>query len=230
MTPGRRESAHSYTDQVRETLLKAIAEGTLEAGSVYPMQLLAEQLGVSRTPVREALLQLQQRSLIRIERNQGVRILGHTEADLREVFQLREWLEVPATEAAAGNVGEADAAALQEAFQRLVAAAEAGDVAGFAYLDRDFHSAVLALSGNARVVQIVSELREFLISRGYASSGLGGSLVEIARQHEPILTALLRQDAAAAGAAMAQHIRRIAEATISAASGVPSAFDVEAPV
>src|SRR4051812_11027910 len=135
MASGRRPgSGDTYTDQVRETLVAAIADGALEAGRVYPMQALAEQLGVSRTPVREALLQLQQRSLIRMERNQGVRILSRTIDDLGDVFQIRQWLEVPAAQAAAANMREEDDAALADCFERMTIAAEAGDVAAFALL------------------------------------------------------------------------------------------------
>lgn len=208
----------SYTDQVRETLIRAIADGALEAGSVYPMSLLAEQLGVSRTPVREALLQLQQRSLIRIERNQGVRILGRTTNDLRDVFQVREWLEVPAAQAAAERMTDEDQQALADCYARLREAANAGDPAEFALLDRDFHALILELSGNARVVRVVTELREFLISHGYATTWTIDALPEIARQHEPILAALTERDGPAAAAAMADHVRRTAAATINAAS------------
>jgi len=220
MASGRRaRTGETYTDQVRETLVTAIADGVLEAGRVYPMQVLAEQLGVSRTPVREALLQLQERSLIRMERNHGVRILPRTVDDLADVFQIRRWLEVPATEAAAARLRAEDDVALSACLERMTSAAAAGDVAAFALLDRDFHALILERSGNARVARLVAELRDFLIAHGHATSWIEGGLPEVAAQHEPILAALARRDGPAAAAAMADHLSRVAEATIAAASG-----------
>jgi DNA-binding GntR family transcriptional regulator len=229
MPSGRRPgSGDTYTDQVRETLVTAIADGVLEAGRVYPMQVLAEQLGVSRTPVREALLQLQQRSLIRIERNQGVRILRRTIDDLGDVFQIRQWLEVPAAEAAAANMRDEDDAALSDCFGRMMIAAEAGDVAAFALIDRDFHAVILERSGNDRVVQVVNELREFLITHGHATTWVEGALMEVAGQHEPIMVALAERDGRAAAAAMADHLSRIAKATIAAATADASGDAISA--
>jgi DNA-binding GntR family transcriptional regulator len=209
----------SFADQIRETLIQAIADRSLEPGRVYPIQALADQLGVSRTPVREALLQLQQMSLIRIERNQGVLILDRSVDDLRDVFQVRRWLEVPATRIAAAHLTDDDDRALTECFTRMVSAAEADAAADFAAIDRDFHALILERSGNDRVVAMVNGLREFLISHGHATTWRGPALREIAQQHEPILAALAARDGDRAADAMADHLDRIARETMEANAG-----------
>ena len=100
----------------RRAVLAAIADGRLEPGGRYSVAQLAEQLGISRTPVREALLVLEREGRVRFERNKGVRVLETTAADIAEVFELRLLLEVPAAARACGVV---DTEALKAA-RRLV--------------------------------------------------------------------------------------------------------------
>ena len=102
----RRSPAHA-----RAAVLAAIADGRLEPGGRYSVAQLAEQLGISRTPVREALLVLEREGRVRFERNRGVRILETTAADVAEVFELRLLLEVPAAAKACGAVDTGDALA-----------------------------------------------------------------------------------------------------------------------
>ena len=94
----------------RQAVLAAIADGRLEPGGRYSVAQLAEQLGVSRTPVREALLVLEREGRVRFERNRGVRVLETTAADVAEVFELRLLLEVPAAARACGIVDARGAA------------------------------------------------------------------------------------------------------------------------
>ena len=87
----------TLTTRALEALRAAIVDGRLVAGERYSVAQLAERFGVSRTPVREALLVLERQGVVRFERNRGVRVLETTAHDLEEVFALRLLLEVPAT-------------------------------------------------------------------------------------------------------------------------------------
>lgn len=208
------DRAENFTQQVRETLVSAIASGSLERGGIYSMQVLADQLGVSRTPVREAMLQLQQRGLVKMLRNQGALILGPTLDDLRQIFQLRRWLEVPATREAVANAGEQDRAALWAHFREMEAAAARDDAAAVDREDRLLHSRLLALSGNDRVVTVLDDVRSFMIAHGHTTTGRSRSLREIVAQHEPILAAFDAGDADAAAAAMERHLEATETATL----------------
>jgi DNA-binding GntR family transcriptional regulator len=108
----------------RRAVLAAIADGRLEPGGRYSVAQLAEQLGISRTPVREALLVLEREGRVRFERNKGVRVLETTATDVAEVFELRLLLEVPA---AAKACGERDAQEASAEHRAILAALEAGD-------------------------------------------------------------------------------------------------------
>ncbi len=195
-----------------------LASGGLEVGRVYPIQTLADQMGVSRTPVREALLQLQQAGLVRILPNQGVLVVGRTVEDLRQVFQIRTWLEVPAVREAVVRADVDAVASLRASYARLAALADADDRAGVEAEDRAFHALLLETAGNRRLADVVGHLRDFLISNGYASTGHERSLRDLALEHLPIVEAVAAGDADAAAAAMESHLARTAEVTIELAT------------
>jgi DNA-binding GntR family transcriptional regulator len=189
----------------RRAVLAAIADGRLEAGGRYSVAQLAEQLGVSRTPVREALLVLEREGRVRFERNKGVRVLETTAADVAEVFELRLLLEVPATARACGIV---ETEALQAELDAMGEAARAGDEAAFMDRDERFHELILLAAGNRRLAAIVAGLRDTVRGRGASTVGRSRSLDEIQAEHGAILDALIAGDADRAGAAMRYHLRR----------------------
>jgi DNA-binding GntR family transcriptional regulator len=172
----------------RQAVLAAIADGRLEPGGRYSVAQLAEQLGISRTPVREALLVLEREGRVRFERNKGVRVLETTAADVAEVFELRLLLEVPAAAKACGVV-EAD---------ELRAALDAGD-------GERFHELIVLAAGNRRLAAIVAGLREAL------AGAAARDAQEAAAEHHAILAALEAGDADRAAAAMRYHLLRTAE-------------------
>jgi DNA-binding GntR family transcriptional regulator len=178
----------TLASHARTAVLAAIGNGRLERGALHSVAQLAEQLGVSRTPVREALLMLEREGRVRFERNRGVRILAPTAHDIAEVFELRLLLEVPAAAKACGAV---DTGALQ-------AALDEGD-------GERFHEEILLAAGNRRLATIVGSLRDVLARPG------GRDAEEVAAEHRAILDALQATDADRAAAAMRYHLRRTAE-------------------
>ena len=96
-------------------------------GSLHSVAELAETLGVSRTPVREALIELASRGMVQFERNRGVRILQTSIHDLEEIFEIRLMLEVPATAQAVGRMSPAEIRALRGQLTLMEQAAAAGD-------------------------------------------------------------------------------------------------------
>jgi len=189
----------------RQAVLAAIADGRMGAGQRYSVAQLAEQLGISRTPVREALLVLEREGRVRFERNRGVRVIETTAADMAEVFELRLLLEVPATVKACGVV---DADAVQAELDAMGSLARAGDEAGFMDRDERFHELILLAAGNRRLAAIVAGLRDTVRGRGASTVGRSRSLDEILAEHAAILDALRAGDADRAGAAMRYHLSR----------------------
>ena len=195
----------TLASHARTAVLAAIGDGRLEPGALHSVAQLAEQLGVSRTPVREALLMLEREGRVRFERNRGVRILAPSAHDIAEVFELRLLLEVPSTVSAAGRV---DLDALAVELDGMSAAAETGDEGAFMDHDERFHALILAASGNRRLVTAVAALRDAVRGRGASTVGRSRSLQELEAEHAAILDALRAGDGDRAGAAMRYHLRR----------------------
>lgn len=201
----------NLTEQVHDALAAAIVDGTLEPGQLYSVQALADQFGVSRTPVREAMLQLARRGLVEMVRNQGVLIVKRSLDDLRDIFQVRLWLEVPAVREAARRAGDDDRRRFHGHYARMRSAALEGDAAALEREDRLLHEAILERSGNLRLVHMIDELRDYVIAHGQTTSGRSRTLLEIVEEHDAILAAIDRGDPDAAAAAMERHISSTAE-------------------
>jgi DNA-binding GntR family transcriptional regulator len=201
----------SRTDSVLGVLSEAIADGRLVPGSLHSAQSLALQLGVSRTPVREALLQLARDGTVRFERNRGVRIVQNSEQDLRDMYQMREWLEVPAAALAAAWRTEKQLEEMQLALDGMVLAAKQHDLSAFGRHDRRFHRVFLEASGNARVAPYVATLRELLLRREAVTVNRGRDPMEVVVEHRLIIAAIAARDAGAAAAAVHAHLQRAIE-------------------
>jgi DNA-binding GntR family transcriptional regulator len=178
----------------------------LEAGEIYSASYLAERLGVSPTPVREAMLDLANGGLVEPVRNRGFRILTPDEADLDEISELRVMLEVPAMRAVVERASDAQLAELADVIADIESAAEAGDVAAFLLSDREFHLGLLKLHGNGRLLRLVAQLRDQTRLAGITELAREGNLAASAREHRDILESLRRRDADRAEALMRTHL------------------------
>jgi DNA-binding GntR family transcriptional regulator len=190
----------------REAVLAAIADGSLVPGARYSVATLADELGVSRTPVREALLMLEREGRVRFERNRGVRIIETSAHDIAEAFQLRLLLEVPATARAAGRLGTEGLDRLQGELEAMTACAAAADEARFMDHDQRFHDVILRAAGNARLAAVVAGVRDAVRGRGASTVGRSRDLGEILAEHEAILAALRAGKPKRAAKAMRAHL------------------------
>jgi DNA-binding GntR family transcriptional regulator len=187
-------------------LRAAIVDGRLAPGSLSSVAGLAEQFGVSRTPVREALLVLERQGVVRFERNRGVRILETSAHDLEEVFTLRLLLEVPAAHRACDLLHPEDLDALERELDAMASFATAGDEGPFMAHDQRFHEVILLGAGNRRLAAIIGQLRDLVRFRGASTVGRSRDLQEIHAEHVMILAALRDHDAQAAADAMRSHL------------------------
>jgi DNA-binding GntR family transcriptional regulator len=207
--------------QVLDALRAAVITGELQPGTLHSVQTLATQLGVSRTPVREALIKLAQQGMVRFERNRGVRVLQTTLHDLEEVFALRLLLEVPATRRACRQIDEAGRRELRKVYQAMEKAARADDEYRMWEHDRRFHIVLLQGSGNLRLAEYVDGLRDMVLRRGVSTAGLSRSLDDIVAEHREVLDRVESGDGDGAAEAMRAHLLRTAELLIAQEAGAP---------
>jgi DNA-binding GntR family transcriptional regulator len=196
----------SLTDQVRDSIRQAIIDGQLAPGSLHSVQTLADIFKVSRTPVREALIDLAGAGMVEFERNRGVRILETSVHDLEEILVLRILLEVPAAFRAASQIDKEGLRHLRSEMKLMSKAAKAGDEPEMMLHDRVFHEIINGASGNSRLTDYVNSLRDLILTRGVSTVDRTRSLKEIVTEHRAILEALDEHDPEAAAAAMKSHL------------------------
>ncbi|OIJ63888.1 GntR family transcriptional regulator [Streptomyces mangrovisoli] len=139
-------------------LRAAITSGELKPGAPVRQDSLAERLGVSRLPLREALKTLEAEGLVRHEAHRGYFVAELSLADLREVYRLREILEAEAVRQASARLDDAALAELDDAQLRVESAAAAEDVAAMTAANRRFHFALYELSDMPRLVRLIATL------------------------------------------------------------------------
>jgi len=223
----RRRSGARLGSAVVVKLVEDIVGGEYQPGETLPTEAdLGEQFGVSRTVIRESVMLLQDKGLVRIIQGKGTLVLDpqswnmiddvvlsavvrhdDTLGILEELIVVRAALEREMAAAAAGRATPAQLEQLSEAFSAMRRAASASDADEFALADVRFHDVVMELSGNRLARAIVSSIhdkaRATLRYRGSTSADM---IVRTLDEHRAILEAIGRRDPAAASHAMHTHI------------------------
>lgn len=191
---------------VMEAVRSALDTGVMRPGVKYSVYQLSEALGVSRTPVRDALLRLEEVGLIRFEARQGFRILLPEPREIADIFAIRLALELPAAARAATVCDSSLAARLRDRMDMLHAAATAGDERTFAAHDQLLHDDILDAAGNTRAREIVRSLRESTRLLGASSAHRTRSLFDIDAEHRPVVSAIIDNRPGQATDAMRRHL------------------------
>jgi len=198
--------APSLADAVARSVCDGVAAGELVPEQTYSVYQLAGLLGVSRSPVREGLLRLAEAGLVEIIRNRGFRVLPPRAHDIEEIIGIRLALEPPAARLAAEQATDEQHATIRSALETMAAAAGRGDEASFWPADRALHDLLLRASGKSRTAAIIEQLRTTTALLGPPTTASGRTLTEIHAEHEPVVTAVLARDGAAAESAMRAHL------------------------
>lgn len=215
----------SLTDQAVASIRASIVSGDLVPGELYTATELGREIGVSRTPVREALLELARRGLVEIVPNRGARILSTSGQTLLEIFQVRLMLEVPLARRATELKTNESEAAVEAAYTAFGAAADENDPHRVLRADRDFHRALLAGAHNAKATQLLQEQRDFVLSTGVGTVPTSRSPQECFEDHRDIMDAFRTGHAGDVGAAMARHIAHTATMLIKQEARKRSEFE-----
>lgn len=208
----------SLTDRVYDELMRAIRAGELQPGTMHSVVEISGRLGVSRTPVREALLRMAGNGMVRFERSRGVRILEVSTRDIEEIYSLRMMLEVPSAHRAAELMTDELLGPVEEAFSRMRAATEVGDESLFQAADVDFHAAILNAAGNRRVTEVAANTRIQMMDRGLSTTATR-TLADILLVHERIFDAIRSRDPKASAARMRDHLVETTQLLLTQSTG-----------
>jgi DNA-binding GntR family transcriptional regulator len=204
----------SLTAQVTEMLRAAVTSGEMKPGEHYSATGLAEKLGVSRTPVREALQLLEKEGIVQIEKNKGVRVLQIPLEEIVQIFQIRIILEPPAAARGAEAATEEDLAHIRLLHRRILEAAARNDGRATLQTDKDFHLFLLGLADNPRLTALDGELRNLVLAHGLVTIPSARSGNDLANDRQDILDALERRDPQGAATAVRDHVTRTARLLI----------------
>jgi DNA-binding GntR family transcriptional regulator len=207
------DASTSSTRAIVDALTRAIVDHRLQPGSKLAEQKLADHFGVSRTLVRQALFQLAQNRLIKLEPARGAFVAAPSADEARQVFAVRRMLEAEMTRAFVREVTPARIRALREHVAREKAALSGGDAAGRTELLGDFHVRMAQLMGNEVLAQILGELisRCALITLMYQSASEAEHSCD---EHAQIVSALAARDEDRAVRLMDEHLRHVEEALV----------------
>lgn len=193
-------------DVVFNTLRQAILRGELEPGERLMEIQLAERLGVSRTPIREAIRKLELEGLVLMIPRKGAEVARISEKSLRDVLELRRSLEELAIELACQRMSDEEIDELEQAQRDFREAVDSKDVMLMAETDEKYHEIIYQGTKNSRLVQILNNLREqmYRYRLEYIKDADKHQVLLI--EHDNILKALRGRRVADAKAAMREHI------------------------
>ena len=193
-------------DVVFNTLRDAILKGELEPGERLMEIQLAERLGVSRTPIREAIRKLELEGLVLMIPRKGAEVAKISEKSLRDVLEVRRSLEELAAELACQRMDAEALKDLEDAQKAFIQAVESGETMTMAEADEHFHDVIYMGTDNTRLVQILNNLREQMYR--YRVEYLKNNEVyeQLLEEHEFLIQAVIKHDKAQAKDIICRHI------------------------
>ena len=203
---------NSLHDEVASQLRERIFAGELAPGSLLDELALCAELGISRTPLREALKVLTAEGLLWHEPRRGCFVSQITERDLDEIFPVIALLEGRCAFEAARNATDADLAALDLMHERLNKAARARHIPDYYEANFAIHEAIITLANNRWLAQVIADLRKILKLARLQQLHAPGRLEQSLSEHMAVFAALQARDADGAEAAMRTHLTRQREA------------------
>jgi len=204
-----RHDRRKVTDWVYEELKGAIVDLRLAPGDPLREASLAERLGVSKTPIREALTRLEQEGLVETTSFKGAVVTRYSRQDLLEIYELRELLENAAARAAAESMSEQDRARLDRISRERRSLQRGTDKANLAALISDFDAVLFDQVKNNRIRALIENLRAHLTRIGHLTAEIPGRIDASVDEHEKIVAAIAARDPQLAERYMREHIRSV---------------------
>jgi phosphonate utilization transcriptional regulator len=204
---------NSLANVVQAEIERMILDGELASGAKLTESTLADQLGVSRGPVREAFRMLEEAGLVRTEKNRGVFVRDVPIEEALEIFEVRAAMDLYVGRKVAQSASAAQVRELRQLVDAMDQAVKAGSARDYHRFNLSFHDRLLELAGNAKLLatyrKLVNELSLFR-----RQNLTDESMAVYSREHRQIVKAIAAGDADAAGQAMFQHVMNSRERTL----------------
>lgn len=195
--------------RIYQELKDLIQQGVLPMGSRLNEKSLSEQMGVSRTPLREAIVKLCEDGLVELRPRRGAIVATYRERDVNEIYDVRKAVEGLAARLVIEHASDEEIQELQEIvdYGRRLLQADDGD--GHVHQDQRFHQGLIRLSRNSRLVPIEAQLRAQVQAIRAMVAQKPGRMYQAADEHDAIIAALRGRDASAAVLLLEEHIESV---------------------
>jgi DNA-binding GntR family transcriptional regulator len=208
------ERSSRLVDEARDAIKQLIITNEFRGGDVISENTLASQLGISRSPVRQALVSLEQEGFLFLEPWRPPRVAPVTRQFVRDVFGVRAPLEARAAADSTAAITDTELDIWDERLSAVAPALEAGDATAFNELETAFHALFVEKSGNKMLVGFLARLEDHLerirnVYRAEIFEAIESKRLELG-EHREILAAVRRRDPRAVERAMADHMDNVA--------------------
>ena len=192
-------------EQIVSSLRESIIKGELNPGQKLTEPELAERLGISRTPIREAFRQLESEGFLTVIPRRGAVVSKITRKEIQDFYELKSLLEGYAARVGAEKITEKGLEKLRKLNEQLAFLAEKGDVEAFFIKNDEFHNTFISYCGNVKLL----EFREHLVQRfmrfRLGALSVPGRLMDSVKQHKTIIRAFEKKDGRLAEAVVLEH-------------------------
>jgi DNA-binding GntR family transcriptional regulator len=203
MQPGRQ----TLTERVVDRLSRLIVNGELAPGTRLVETELARRLHVSRSPIREAIKELEPLGLVTKRSRRGARVVELAARDVREIYEVKTMLDGLAARLAAERITDGELAGIQALHQRMQQLVTRGDRDGYATTSRRFHEAIIEAGGNARLIRIYAAMSRQIWWLGTMVMTRSDRSETSMREHADLVDALVARDPKRAQEAAENHAR-----------------------
>lgn len=197
----------TYKEQAYSLIKEAILFQRIRSGELYSQEDICNELGISRTPVREALLELQREGYIQFNRGKGIKVVQITEDEAKSILEMRINNEMFGAKLAAARATAEQLGIIEERLHQMRADASCGDIIQMYKLDCAFHRAIMEASQNTWLLKSVENLRDhFLRFENKIAFDALATTREILQEHTAIYEAVAAHDGEKAEKAMKEHM------------------------
>lgn len=198
----------TYKEQAYKLIKEAVLYQKFQSDAIYSQEAICQELGISRTPVREALLELQKEGYIRFCRGKGIQIVSLDQQSIHDILETRIYQEMAAAELAAKRATESDIALIAECLKKHHESLNSQDIDLCYRLDHEFHRAVAKAAHNDLIYQAINEVLDhylrFEVLTIYKSYGGANA---IWTEHNALYEAIKAHDPKRANSAAENHLR-----------------------
>ena len=203
--PGQESS--SLTNRVYKTIREKILNGEHADGEKLCELTLTKELGVSRTPIREAICQLELEGLVTLVPNKGAVVNAVSAQNIKDIYSIRALIEGLAAKWAAERITKEELEAIEEAIELMKIYTERNDVERLVRIDSRFHTLIFHASKSRPLINILDPLHQYVLAGRKMSFQKPGRTAKASKEHEEIYKAILGRDSELAESLTIKHIK-----------------------